>query len=183
MTVTVNGTLYAAAINGDGTWSLDLPASVLQTLPDGTWPVTITVTDVNGNTASTVDNIIVAVQTLPNVSLNLPFGDGALNATEATQDQTLTGTTGISGAGQTVTVVISGFNNDEPLNAVVQNDGSWSLTLTPDQMAQIPNGSHVITVSAADSAGNTDNTTLNVVTAVTAPVPTLRPHSLVATMC
>ncbi|WP_072193734.1 Ig-like domain-containing protein [Pantoea stewartii] len=172
VTVTVNGTLYAAAINGDGTWSLDLPASVLQTLPDGTWPVTITVTDVNGNTASTVDNIIVAVQTLPNVSLNLPFGDGALNATEATQDQTLTGTTGISGAGQTVTVVISGFNNDEPLNAVVQNDGSWSLTLTPDQMAQIPNGSHVITVSAADSAGNTDNTTLNVVTAVTAPVPT-----------
>ncbi|WP_028715398.1 Ig-like domain-containing protein [Pantoea ananatis] len=172
VTVTVNGTAYAATLNGDGTWSLALPSALLQTLPDGNWPVAVTMTDTNGNTATINSNIVVAIQTLPDVSLTLPFGDGALNAAEAAQDQTLTGSTGISGEGQTVTVTISGFNNDLPLNATVLPDGSWSLVLTPAQMAQIPNGSHVITVNATDIAGNTDSTTLNVVTAVTVPVPT-----------
>ena len=172
VTVTLNGTAYPATINGDGTWSLGLPSALLQTLPDGNWPVTVTVTDTNGNTAAINSNIVVAIQTLPDVSLNLPFGDGALNASEAAQNQTLTGSTGISGEGQTVTVIISGFNNDQPLNATVQPDGSWALVLTPAQMAQIPNGSHVITVNATDIAGNADSTTLNVVTAVTVPVPT-----------
>ncbi|MGP2503014.1 Ig-like domain-containing protein [Pantoea ananatis] len=169
VTVTVNGTAYAATLNGDGTWSLALPSALLQTLPDGNWPVAVTMTDTNGNTATINSNIVVAIQTLPDVSLTLPFGDGALNAAEAAQDQTLTGSTGISGEGQTVTVTISGFNNDLPLNATVLPDGSWSLVLTPAQMAQIPNGSHVITVNATDIAGNTDSTTLNVVTAVTVP--------------
>ena len=169
VTVTVNGTAYAATLNGDGTWSLALPSALLQTLPDGNWPVAVTMTDTNGNTATINSNIVVAIQTLPDVSLTLPFGDGVLNAAEAAQDQTLTGSTGISGEGQTVTVTISGFNNDLPLNATVLPDGSWSLVLTPAQMAQIPNGIHVITVNATDIAGNTDSTTLNVVTAVTVP--------------
>ncbi|MEJ1266751.1 hypothetical protein WDV93_01400 [Pantoea ananatis] len=133
-------------------WSLALPSALLQTLPDGNWPVAVTMTDTNGNTATINSNIVVAIQTLPDVSLTLPFGDGALNAAEAAQDQTLTGSTGISGEGQTVTVTISGFNNDLPLNATVLPDGSWSLVLTPAQMAQIPNGSHVITVNATDIA-------------------------------
>lgn len=127
VTVTVNGTVYSATLSADGSrWSLDLPPSVLQSLPDGNWPVSVTVTDVNGNIGSTSGTILVAVNALPDVTLNLPFGDGALNAAEAAGEQILSGTTGITGAGQTVTVLISGFNNGQPLAATVQTDGSWS---------------------------------------------------------
>ncbi|MGK3141503.1 Ig-like domain-containing protein [Pantoea sp. C2G6] len=173
VTVTVNGTLYTATLSEDNTrWSLTLPPALLQSLPDGNWPVVVTVTDGDGNRASTGGNLLVAINALPDVTLNLPFGDGALNATEAGSEQILTGATGISGAGQTVNVVIAGFNNDQPLAATVQTDGRWSLTLTPEQLATFTSGTHTITVTASDIAGNSDSTTLDVVTAVTPPVPT-----------
>ena len=176
VTVTLNGTVYSATLSQDGSrWSLDLPPAVLQSLPDGNWPVTVTVTDVNGNTGSFGGTVLVAINSLPDVSLNLPFGDGALNAAEAGTEQILTGTTGISGAGQTVSVLISGFNNDQPLAATVQTDGSWSLALSPAQLATFTSGTHTITVTATDIAGNSDNTALNVVTEVAVPVPGFNP--------
>ncbi|WHQ76584.1 Ig-like domain-containing protein [Pantoea sp. Lij88] len=174
--VTINGTVYAATlIDGGANWSLELPSAVLQSLPDGNLPVTVTVTDDNGNTASITGTLLVAVNTLPDVTLNLPFGDGALNATEAGTEQILTGTTGITGAGQTVSVLISGFNNDQPLAATVQTDGSWSLALSPAQLATFTSGAHTVTVTATDVAGNSDNTALSVVTEVAVPVPTFTP--------
>ncbi|SFN17405.1 Ig-like domain (group 3) [Candidatus Pantoea varia] len=174
--VTVNGTVYAATLtNGGLNWSLELPSAVLQSLPDGNLPINVTVTDVNGNTGSTSGTLLVAVNTLPDVTLNLPFGDGALNATEAAGEQILTGTTGITGAGQTVSVLISGFNNGAPLAATVQPDGSWSLALSPAQLATFTSGTHTITVTATDIAGNSDATALSVVTEVAVPVPTFNP--------
>ncbi|MCP1205135.1 Ig-like domain-containing protein [Pantoea sp. B550] len=173
VTVAVNGTVYSATLSADGSrWSLDLPPSVLQSLPDGNWPVSVTVTDANGNSASTSGTVLVAVNALPDVTLNLPFGDGALNATEAGTEQILSGTTGITGAGQTVSVLIAGFNGDQPLAATVQNDGSWSLALSPAQLATFTSGTHTITVTATDIAGNSDVTALSVVTEVAVPVPT-----------
>lgn len=176
VTVTVNGTVYAATLSADGSrWSLDLPPAVLQSLPDGSWPVSVTVTDVNGNIGTTTGTVLVAVNTLPDVTLNLPFGDGALNATEAGTEQILTGTTGITGAGQTVSVLISGFNNGQPLAATVQADGSWSLALSPAQLATFTSGTHTITVTATDVAGNSGNTALSVVTEVAVPAPSFTP--------
>ncbi|KAA5949818.1 Ig-like domain-containing protein [Pantoea sp. Bo_2] len=171
--VTINGTVYAATLTDGGTgWSLTLPPAVLQSLPDGTLPVTVTVTDENGNIGSTTGTLLVAVNTLPDVTLNLPFGDGALNAAEAGSEQILSGTTGITGAGQTVSVLIAGFNGDQPLAATVLNDGSWSLALSPAQLATFTSGTHTITVTATDIAGNSDVTALSVVTEVAVPVPT-----------
>ncbi|MCL9651615.1 Ig-like domain-containing protein [Pantoea agglomerans] len=176
VTVAVNGTVYSATLSADGSrWSLDLPPSVLQSLPDGNWPVSVTVTDANGNVGSTSGTVLVAVNALPDVTLNLPFGDGALNAAEAAGEQILSGTTGITGAGQTVTVLISGFNNGQPLAATVQTDGSWSLALSPAQLATFTSGTHTITVTATDIAGNSDATAQNVVTEVALPVPTFNP--------
>ncbi|MGJ0127378.1 Ig-like domain-containing protein [Pantoea sp. RHCKP32] len=178
VTVTINGTRYDAELSADRTrWTLDLSPALLQSLPDGNWPVSVTVTSASGNSASINGTVLVAINTLPDVTLNLPFGDGALNVAEALNPQVLTGSTGITGAGQTVAVLISGFNDNEPLAATVQNDGSWSLTLSPDQLATFTTGSHTITVTATDIAGNSDSTALNVVTAVTLPVPTFSPDT------
>ncbi|MER5028783.1 Ig-like domain-containing protein [Pantoea anthophila] len=178
VTVNVNGSVYTAQLSEDGTrWSLALSPALLQSLPDGSWPVTVTVTDEVGNIASTSGSLLVAVNALPDVTLNLPFGDGALNAEEALSEQTLSGTTGITGAGQTVSVLISGFNGDAPLTATVQDDGSWSLALSPAQLSTFTSGAHTITVTATDVAGNSDTTALSVVTEVAVPVPTFSPDA------
>lgn len=174
VTVTINGTAYPVTVDGDGGWTVDLTPAQLQALPDGPLPVTVTVTDAAGNTASDSETVQVIVNTLPAATLDLPFGNGALDATEAGVTQTLTGKTGVSGAGQTVNVVISGLNNDQPLAATVDNGGNWTLNLTPQQLADLDNGTHTITVTASDAVGNTSTTEpLDVVTAVTLPEPVI----------
>lgn len=173
VTVTVNGTVYNADINDNGTWSLALPASLLLTLPDGDWPTVVTVTNSVGNTASVSGSLLVAINTLPDPTFNLAFGNGALNASEALTTQTLSGSTGISGAGQSVNVVVSGLNNDAPFSATVDLNGNWSLNLTPTQLAGLQNGTHTITVTASDIAGNSDIVTQDVITGVTTSTPTV----------
>ncbi|YCH29388.1 Ig-like domain-containing protein [Erwinia sp. D4-22] len=174
VTVTINGTAYPVTLDGDGGWTVTLTPEQLQALPDGTLPVTVNVTDAAGNTDSASDTVQVIVNTLPAATLDLPFGNGALNAAEADVAQTLTGQTGISGAGQAVNVTISGLNNDQPLAATVDNVGNWTLNLTPEQLDQLGNGPHTITVTASDAVGNTSTTEpLQVVTAVTLPDPVI----------
>ena len=173
VTVTINGTVYNADINNDGTWSLALPASLLLTLPDGNWPALVTVTDSVGNTASVNGSLLVAINNLPDPTFNLAFGNGALDAAEATATQTLSGNTGVSGAGQSVNVAISGLNDDAPFSAAVDANGNWSLNLTPAQLAGLANGTHTITVTASDIAGNSDTVTQDVVTGVTTSTPTV----------
>ena len=172
VTVTINGTGYPVTVDGEGNWTVALTPEQLQALPDGTLPVIVTATDAAGNSNSDSDTLQVVVNTLPAATLDLPFGNGALNAEEADVTQTLTGQTGVTGAGQTVNVSISGL--DEPLAATVDNAGNWALDLTPEQMDSLSNGTHTITVTASDVAGNISTTTpLEITTAVTAPVPVI----------
>jgi hypothetical protein len=172
--VTINGGSYPATVDAQGNWSLTLTPEQLQALPDGTLPVTVTVTDAVGNSDSASVPVQVIVNNLPDATINLPFGNGALSAAEADVTQTLSGQTGVSGAGQTVSVVISGFNNDEPLTATVDAQGNWTLNLTPAQLDTLGNGTHTITVTATDAVGNTSVTApLEVTTAVTLPQPVI----------
>ncbi|TPW42840.1 Ig-like domain-containing protein [Mixta tenebrionis] len=172
--VSINGGSYPATVDAQGNWTLTLTPEQLQTLPDGTLPVTVTVTDAAGNSDSESVPVQVIVNNLPEATINLPFGNGALSAAEADVTQTLSGQTGVSGAGQRVSVVISGFNNDEPLNATVDAQGNWTLNLTPAQLETLGNGTHTITVTASDAVGNTSVTApLEVITAVTLPQPAI----------
>ena len=174
VTVTINGSAYPVTVDGDGGWTVDLTPEQLQALPDGTLPVTVTVTDAAGNTASESDTLQVIVNTLPTATLDLPFGNGALSAAEADVTQTLSGQTGITSAGQTVNVAISGLNNGEPLAATVDNAGNWTLDLTPEQLDTLGNTTHTITVTVSDAAGNTSTSEpLEIISAVTPPTPTI----------
>ncbi|WP_338557206.1 Ig-like domain-containing protein [Erwinia sp. E_sp_B04_8] len=174
VSVNINGTVYQAAVDtATGSWSLALPASVLVTLPDGNWPITVTATDSVGNSGSTPGSLLVAINDLPDVSINLPFGDGLLSINEATASQLLSGSTGKIEAGQTVTVSVSGFNNGVAVPATVDASGNWSLTLTPAELTAIGNGTHTVTVTATDTAGNSDSATLDYTAVLTAPDPTI----------
>ncbi|WP_147198929.1 Ig-like domain-containing protein [Pantoea sp. CCBC3-3-1] len=171
VTVDINGTAYTPVVDpATGAWSLDLPAGTLTTLPDGTLPITVTVTDAVGNVASATDNLVVAVNTLPATTIDLPFGDGQLNVAEAAITQTVSGNTGITGAGQTVAVTIDG---GAPLTATVNANGNWTLDLTTDQLTALSDGTHTFAVTATDSAGNASTATLDFNALLTLPQPTV----------
>ncbi|WP_431223660.1 Ig-like domain-containing protein [Serratia sp. L9] len=106
VTVTLNGKTYTGTTLADGSWSVSVPAADLALLADGTTTVTVTAVDQAGNPVSGSHSLGVFTHTLPQATLDTPFGDGILNGTEAGQDQTLTGSTGVTTPGQTVTITL-----------------------------------------------------------------------------
>ncbi|QBH95292.1 BapA prefix-like domain-containing protein [Limnobaculum zhutongyuii] len=66
-----------------------------------------------------------------------PFTDSLLNLVESQSDQMISGTTGITGSGQSVTVSIAG----NTYMATVDDNGNWSLTLSPSILASLAQGS------------------------------------------
>ena len=169
--VNVNGTPIEAIINGDGTWSLPLSGGVLATLPDGNWPITVTVTDGVGNVGIPADaSLTVAINDVPVPTITPPFVDGLLNIAEAAVDQVLRGSTGVLGAGQTVTVSIDGA---AAVPAVVNANGSWSLDLSTGLLSGLANGEHTITVVATDAYGNEAEVDGSFDALLTLPVPTI----------
>lgn len=161
VTLTFNGVNYTALVGSNGGWSVSIPASALANLTNGTQSITVTVTDISGNTLidSTDVNVLV---TPPQPSINPPFGDGTLDDNEAGSDQTLTGNTGVTGAGQSITITLGG----NIYTGTVGNDGSWSVTIPGSDLQSLPPGANTITLTATDAAGNsgTSNSTFNVST-------------------
>jgi hypothetical protein len=168
VSVNINGTGYQATVEVNGDWSLELPPSMLTTLADGIWPVTVTVTDSVGNTAGTTGSLEVLINNLPDPAINLPFGDGVLNFLEALAGQTLSGVTGITGAGQQVTVSIDG---QTPIAATVLDNGSWTLALTDIQLRALIGTDHQFTVTVTDRAGNEESVDLPFTSLQQLPIP------------
>lgn len=155
VSVTVNGQTYTTTVGNSGSWSVNIPANTLNLLADGTYPITISIQDSVGNTTAVTENIKLVTQSVPNPILNTPFADGYLNAAEVTASQTLTGSTGVSGAGQRVVVTVGGVAH----TLTADNNGNWQLTLQPAELQNLPNGNLVISVAATDSAGNSNTFT------------------------
>jgi ribosomal 50S subunit-recycling heat shock protein len=177
VTVNVNGQSLAATVNANGSWTLPFDSTTLLALPDGNWPITVTVTDAVGNTSSTSGSLEILTHTLPAPTLDLPFGDGLLNIAEAGVTQTLTGKTGLVGSGQIVTVTVDeGTANQQVFTAQADGLGGWSLQLSTAQLAVFTNGEHTVEVTVEDRGGNTATTTpLDVTAALTLPQPTITP--------
>lgn len=169
--VNINGTPIEATLNSDGTWSLPLPGSALENLPNGTWPISVTVTDSVGNVGQTpVVSLTVAINDVPQPTITLPFLDGLLSIAEAGVDQVLRGSTGVLGAGQTVTVSIDG---QTAVPAIVNANGSWSLELGTGLLSGLANGEHTLSVIATDTYGNTGQTDGRFDALLTLPLPTI----------
>lgn len=171
--VNINGTPVAAIVNPDGSWTLPLDVGTLQALPDGTWSLSVTVTDSAGNVVtSPTQTAEVLTHVLPVPTINLPFGDGLLSIAESKVSQTLTGSTGITGAGQIVKVTIG----TQTLNAVVTDDGKWTLVVPPSALGSASvgvDGPKLIHVEVTDHAGNVGSIDGNFTASLVAPVPTI----------
>ncbi|CAM3518978.1 MULTISPECIES: Ig-like domain-containing protein [Yersinia] len=150
VSVTINGITYTGLANGLGVWTVNIPANILNQLPDGTYPVRVSVADAAGNTTVDTQNIKLVTQGVPVPFMNTPFGDGYLNAAEAGTSQILTGSTGVSGSGQSVTVNVGGT----PHLVSVDSTGNWQLVLQSSELLALPNSHVAIVVTATDSYGN-----------------------------
>ncbi|PLR51578.1 Ig-like domain-containing protein [Chimaeribacter arupi] len=146
VTVTLNGVAHTTVIKDDGSWSVPIPTTEIINLPDGTVTATASVP---GNTPLSLD-VAVGIQASPTPAFDLPFGDGVLTAEEAATDQLLTGTTGVSGSGQSVTLTLNG----KTYAAAVDNDGHWQATLPAVDLQALPEGAAALSVLATDAAGN-----------------------------
>ena len=104
--VTLGEKTYTATVDANGDWTTTVPAADLSSLKDGDASVQVSVTNVNGNSASAGREYSVDT-TAPTVTLNTISGDNILNAAEAAQDLALSGTS-TAEAGQTVTVAFNG---------------------------------------------------------------------------
>lgn len=145
-TVTIGGIAYTPTINSNGTWSVTLTPTQLQALPQGAVPIRVDVTDVAGNagsrqTFSTVDTVIPTVDVLP------VTGDDIIDQTEIAGGGLLI--SGDSEPGAEVTVLFGSVT----LTTTVLGDGSWSVAISPDALAQ-PEGSYTLDITSRDDAGN-----------------------------
>ncbi|MGA5656167.1 Ig-like domain-containing protein, partial [Rahnella contaminans] len=123
--VTVNfaGGSYSATVQADGSWSVTVPAADLRTLKEGDTTVSVSVTNVAGNSASAAQDA--TVDTLaPTITMNTIAGDNVLNSAEAGADVVLSGTS-TAEAGRTVTLTLNG----QTYTATVAADGTWSTSV------------------------------------------------------
>lgn len=168
--VTLNNKVYVAAVTANGSWETTIPAADLALLGDGLNTITATATTSAG-TVSDNHNFTVIIHNLPQLQVDQPFVDGTVNLAESTQNQVLTGHTNVTGAGQTVVVTLNG----QQYIGVVQNDGSWSVTLPAGAMESLPSAPGTITVDVKDAAGNTSSETIAFNVDKTPPTVTISP--------
>ncbi|MBF4110969.1 Ig-like domain-containing protein [Enterobacter cloacae] len=163
VTITFAGKTYTTTVDANGDWTWTVPSADLSGLKDGDASVQVSVTNVNGNAASSAQEFSVDT-TAPTVTINTISSDNILNAAEAAQDLPLSGTS-TAEAGQTVTVTFNG----NTYTAQVQADGSWTLNVPAADMAGIADGSAAVTASVSDKAGNPASAGSSVLVDTTVP--------------
>ncbi|MCE1969431.1 Ig-like domain-containing protein [Enterobacter cloacae] len=163
VTITFAGKTYTTTVDANGDWTYTVPSADLSGLKDGDASVQVSVTNVNGNAASSAQEFSVDT-TAPTVTINTISSDNILNAAEAAQDLPLSGTS-TAEAGQTVTVTFNG----NTYTAQVQADGSWTLNVPAADMAGIADGSAAVTASVSDKAGNPASAGSSVLVDTTVP--------------
>ncbi|HDN2518049.1 TPA: Ig-like domain-containing protein [Enterobacter hormaechei] len=172
VTVTLNGKNHTATVGSDGTWSVTLSASEVQAMANGEHTLTANVSDKAGNGASTTADFTVDTAA-PVVTINTVAGDDILNTSEQGQAQIISGQANGAAAGDVVTVTVGG----KTFTGVVQADGSWSVGVPASVIGALGEGSHSISVSVTDAAGNTGSATHGITLSGNPPEFTLAPIS------
>nr|WP_245397282.1 Ig-like domain-containing protein [Citrobacter rodentium] len=168
VTVTVNGKTYTTVIDAAGNWSVGVPAADMAALNDGTATISVTVTNVSGNTGSATHDVKVDTAA-PTVTINAVTADDVINAAEQGADLTLSGATTNVEAGQTVTVSFGG----KTYTTTVDASGSWTLSVPAADLAGLSDGSARVEASVSNAAGNSASATHDYSVDTGAPVITI----------
>ncbi|MGO4911547.1 Ig-like domain-containing protein [Leeuwenhoekiella sp. W20_SRS_FM14] len=151
LTVVVNGVTYIEGDgnltdNGDNTFTLIIPVG--NALPDGTYDVSVTVTDALGNSSNdtTVDELVIDTSTL-----NQPTVPTVTSQITSDSTPLITGT---ADSVDMLMVSVNGFTYAEGDGNLVDNtNDTWTLTI-PDGN-EIPQGTYDVVASVTNTFGNT----------------------------
>lgn len=148
--VTFQGVTRTVTAADDGTWSADFASSEI-TGGEYDAPVSATATDASGNTATATSTIRIDTETTVAIDANQAGGDDLINAAEAADGVTLTGT---AEAGATVAVTFQGVTR----TVTASSDGIWSADFAA---SEIQSGEYdaEVTATATDAFGNTETAT------------------------
>ncbi|HDP6911148.1 BapA-related adhesin SiiEA [Escherichia coli] len=167
VTVTFGGKTYSATVAANGSWSTSVPAADMAALRDGDASAQASVSNVNGNSATTTHAYSVDASA-PTVTINTIAGDDILNAAEAGAALTITGSS-TAEAGQTVTVTLNGEN----YTGTVQTDGSWSVSVPPADVSALTASNYTVNAAVSDKAGNPASVNHNLTVDTSVPVVTI----------
>ncbi|SHH95473.1 Ig-like domain-containing protein [Marivita hallyeonensis] len=165
--VEMNGYSRTALVDAQGNWTVTFIATEL---PVGEQMLTIsaTATDGVGNVSSTSGQVELDTW-VRNFDITSQAGgaDGVVNAAEAQQGLTVTGTTE---PGASVTITLDGVSREGSVDAA----GNWTVTFLP---GELPGGEQTVTLTASstDLAGNTAVETRSVVFDTDAGLLTISP--------
>lgn len=176
VTITLNGVTYRAPVQADGSWSVTVPASALQALADGTATFSATVTNSSGQTATDTHSVTVEPDSDSpgggSLSITTPVsGDGYLNATEAQNSLTISGSASGLPAGTAISVTLGG----QAYTTTTAANGSWSIRVPSADLQSLPQGSNLIVATATLTNGST----LQNSTQVTLDVQTSLPNAAI----
>ncbi|MGL5294985.1 MAG: Ig-like domain-containing protein, partial [Aeromonas sp.] len=142
-------------VKPDGSYS----AEVTTPLPEGSFNVDASVSDLAGNTSDATGSGIVDVTAPVNLSIALDPNitpDDVINAAEVRTDIPVSGTvSGEFNEGDTVTLTV----NNKQFTGTVDADGRFTINVAGSDLVADP--SHIIdaSVTSTDAAGNTDTAT------------------------
>ncbi len=164
VTVQIDGkTAGSGVVNAAGQWSLT-PTAVLSS---GTHTIAATAVDVAGNTSPVATMALQIDTSSPTPTIQLAPGSDSGVAGDDITNVTAPTFKGAAEDGSTISVQIDG----KPAGTVLASAaGAWSLT----PISALADGSHTITATASDVAGNTSSTAslgLQIMTSV--PTPTI----------
>ncbi|EPB0183400.1 TPA: hypothetical protein J1099_004539 [Escherichia coli] len=156
VTVSIAGKAYTATADTDGNWKVE----VTDTLPDGLHDYTITATGANGETG-TVNSYLTVDTELPLTEIQIDAasdsgvkGDNITNVNQPL----LTGTTEPNAI---VKVVIQGVEYETKADS----SGQWNVQVS----VPLSEGNNSYTVTVTDAAGNSSNTTGELILDTTGP--------------
>ncbi|MFP7674034.1 beta strand repeat-containing protein [Marivita sp. S0852] len=168
--VEMNGYTRQATVDAQGNWTVTFSATEI---PLGEQDLTInaTATDEVGN-VSTASGDVRLDTLVRNFDITSQAGgaDGVVNAEEASQGMTVTGTTEI---GASVTVTLGGVSREASVDAA----GNWTVTY---MSGELPSGeqSAILSASSTDIAGNTAVETRTVIFDTDAGLLTISPEPI-----
>ncbi len=166
ISVTVNGQTQGATNRGDGSWIL--PNDTLSTIPDGTYDVVVTATDVynNSGTDNTSDELTIDATppSLQSMSASVPDANGRVPVEIAFNEP-------VTGFDAAADLSVTDASVSAPSEISPNNGTTYQVLVTPDAGFTGTITLTVVAGAASDAAGNlsTVSPALQIAVAQTAP--------------